>query len=130
LVHEWALAEAIILYIESQGVKRGRKLVVKTGALQSIDREVLEFALRELIKERGLEISEIEIIEEEPLLKCRTCGYEWRIEPSSMSQDVRESIHFLPESIYAYYRCPRCGSIDFEIVKGRGISEIKVEDHD
>jgi hydrogenase nickel incorporation protein HypA/HybF len=47
-----------------------------------------------------------------------------------MSQDVRESIHFLPESIYAYYRCPRCGSIDFEIVKGRGISEIRVEDHD
>jgi hydrogenase nickel incorporation protein HypA/HybF len=51
LVHEWALAEAIVLYIENQGVKRGRKLVVKTGALQSIDREVLEFALRELIKE-------------------------------------------------------------------------------
>jgi hydrogenase nickel incorporation protein HypA/HybF len=130
LVHEWALAEAIILYIENQGVKRGRKLVVKTGALQSIDREVLEFALRELIKEHGLELGEIEIVEEEPLLKCRNCGYEWRLDPSSMSQDVRESIHFLPESIYAYYRCPRCGSIDFEIVKGRGISEIRVEDHD
>jgi len=83
-----------------------------------------------LIKERGLEISEIEIIEVEPLLKCRTCGYEWRADPSSMSQDVRESIHFLPESIYAYYRCPRCGSIDFEIVRGRGISEIRVEDCD
>jgi len=130
LVHEWALAEAIVLYIENQGIKRGRKLVVKTGALQSIDREVLEYALRELIKEHGLELGEIEIVEEEPLLKCRSCRYEWRLDPSSMSQDVRESIHFLPESIYAYYRCPRCGSIDFEIVKGRGISEIRVEDHD
>ncbi len=130
MVHEWALAESILLYIENQGVRRARRVVVKIGVLQSIDREILEFALREISRERGLEINEFTILEEEPLLKCNRCGFQWSIDPSKISEDIREAIHFLPESIYAYFRCPNCGSIDFEIVKGRGLGEIKVENYE
>ncbi len=32
-----------------------------------------------------------------------------------------ESIHFIPEVAHTYIKCPKCGSPDFEIIKGRGI---------
>ncbi|MEM0031352.1 MAG: hydrogenase nickel incorporation protein HypA [Desulfurococcaceae archaeon] len=130
MVHEWALAESIILYLLNKGVKKARKLVVKVGLLQSIDKEILSFALTELSKENSISIENIEILEEEPLLKCNRCGFEWSMDISSMSEEIRESIHFLPESIYAYYKCPRCSSIDYEILKGRGLGEIVVEEYE
>jgi hypothetical protein len=40
-------------------------------------------------------------------------GFEWSISLSDMSEDVREAIYFVPEAIYAYYKCPRCGSVDY-----------------
>lgn len=130
MVHEWALAESIILYLQNNGVRKARKLVVKIGLLQSIDKEILSFALAELSKENSISIENIEILEEEPLLKCNRCGFEWSINVSSMSGEIKESIHFLPESIYAYYKCPRCNSIDYEILKGRGLGEIVVEEYE
>lgn len=130
MVHEWALAESIILYVENKNVSRVKKLSVKIGILQSIDREILEFAIRELSKERGVVIDNVEIIEEKPVLKCNVCNYTWSINPSEIDEPIREAIHFIPESIYAYFKCPNCGSIDFEVVKGRGLSEIMVEKHE
>lgn len=127
MVHEWALAESIILYVLNQGVKNARRLIVKIGALQSIDKEILDFSIRELAKLSELDIEEIEIVVEAPQLRCNSCSYTWSIDISQLDDDVREAIHFLPESIYAYIRCPRCNSIDFEIVRGRGLTEIVVE---
>ena len=127
LVHEWALAESIVLYIKQQGYVGIKKLRVSIGVLQSIDKEILEYALKELAGEYGVRVGEVELVDEYPLVKCNVCGFEWSINPSEMSEDVREAIHFIPEAIYAYYKCPRCGSLDYSIVKGRGISEIMVE---
>jgi Zn finger protein HypA/HybF (possibly regulating hydrogenase expression) len=103
---------------------------VKIGALQSIDKEILGFALNELLKEYKIEVDNIEILEDQPVLKCNRCGFEWSIDTDSVDEDVRESIHFLPESIYAYYRCPKCGSVDYEILKGRGLGEVVIEDYE
>lgn len=127
MVHEWALAESIILYIKNKGVSKANRLIIKLGALQSIDKHILEFAIRELSKLSELDVEVIEIVEEQPVLKCNACGYAWSISPESMSEHVRESIHFLPESIYAFIKCPNCGSIDYEIIKGRGLGELLVE---
>ncbi len=130
LVHEWALAESIVLYIKQQGYASIKKLRVSIGVLQSIDKEILEYALRELAHEYGVKIGEVELVDEYLLLKCSICGFEWSINPGEISEDVREAVHFIPEAIYAYYRCPRCGSLDYNIVKGRGVSEITVETHE
>lgn len=127
MVHEWALAEGIVLYAHSRGERRIKRLVVKLGVLQSIDKEILVFAIRELCKERGLEVESVEVIDEGLLLKCNACGHTWTIELTEVDEPVREAMHFLPEAIYAYFRCPRCKSIDFDIVRGRGLSEILVE---
>ena len=39
-----------------------------------------------------------------------------------MTADDLEAIHLLPETIHVYGRCPSCGSPDFEVVRGRGVS--------
>lgn len=127
MVHEWALAESIVLYVKQHGYSSIKRLRVRIGVLQSIDKEILEYALRELTREHGIRLEQLELLDEYPLLKCNMCGFEWSLNPSDMSDDVREAVHFVPEAIYAYYKCPGCGSLDYTIVKGRGISEVAVE---
>lgn len=126
MVHEWALAESIADYIERELSKKGKKniakIVIKLGILQSIDKEILDFALKEIIKSRDYRVGEIVYEDEEVILKCRRCGYEWRINPSQLDEAIREAIHFVPEAVYSYFKCARCGSRDFEIVRGRGVS--------
>lgn len=126
LVHEWALAESIIYYLMDQGYRRIKVLKIKLGLLQGIDKEILSFSLGELASMNNLEIGSVVIEEEEPLLKCNTCGYTWSIPASALSEEEREAVHFVPEAINAFTKCPRCGSRDFTVVKGRGISSIEV----
>ncbi len=128
-VHEWALAESIILYLQRLRAmgRNVKKLVIGLGELQSIDEEVLSFALRELAKSSGLEDVEIELRKIEAVLRCRSCGYEMKLSDLGLDEGVREAIHFVPEVVHAYVSCPRCGSRDIEIVSGRGIEVLDVE---
>jgi len=131
MVHEWALAEAIKDYIKNHSRGRGvEKVIIKLGVLQSIDREILDFALKKLLEEEGIRAKSI-VYEEEPVvLKCRRCGYVWAPDLGGTDEAIREAIHFVPEAVYSYFKCPKCGSRDFEIVSGRGlaIKEIVVGD--
>lgn len=130
MVHEWALAESVVLYVLSKGIKKARKVAIKVGVLQSIDKDILVFAVKELSKEHGLEVSIVEVVDEEPVFKCHTCGHAWSLNMSEIEESIREAIHFLPEAAYAYFRCPNCRSADFEIVSGRGLSEVVIEDYE
>lgn len=122
MVHEWALAEAIVEYIlENRENSVLEKIVLKIGSLQTIDRDILNYALRELFKLNNIIVEKIEFIEETISLKCRNCGYEWIIDIDSVNEFIRESMHFIPETIYSYFKCPNCSSRDFEIKTGRGI---------
>ncbi len=127
MVHEWALAEAVINYIKDvKKIKHVKVLKLGLGILQSVDEEILKFSIKELSKIKGLVIDEV-ITEEEPaVLKCRSCGFEWTYEPSKFPEDIREAIHFVPEVAHAYIKCPKCGSRDFNIVSGRGVRIIEV----
>lgn len=130
-MHEWALAEAVALavynYAKQYRVNRLKRLTLGLGELQTIDREVFELALAEALKLYGLEVREYEFVIEEALFECRACGFSWELKKLKLSEEVREAIHFLPEAAYAYIRCPRCGSPDFSIVRGRGLSILGVE---
>ncbi|MEM1863194.1 MAG: hydrogenase nickel incorporation protein HypA [Desulfurococcaceae archaeon] len=128
LVHEWALAESIVEYVvKTLGeVRQIKKLLIRIGKLQSIDLEILEFALGELFRERGLSVEQIEFNEIDPRLRCNRCGFEWSVNMDSLEHDVREAIHFLPEAIYVYLKCSRCGSKDFSITSGRGVESIEI----
>ncbi|RLE51720.1 MAG: hydrogenase expression protein HupK [Candidatus Methanomethylicota archaeon] len=128
MAHEWALAQAIIESVEdyalSHGIDKVKKVIVKIGELQAIDKEVLSFALNELVKQLGegkVDIEEFELHDEEAVLRCRACGFEWKLRDVKLSEDVAESIHFIPEVVHAFMKCPSCKSRDFEVVKGRGV---------
>ena len=123
-MHEWALAEAVLLTVskiaEKEGLREVREVKIKIGELQQIELEILEFALSQLktSKFKKTEFS-IEIAKAE--LECRVCGYHWDFIKEELDEDTKEAIHFVPEIAHAYIRCPKCGSPDFEILHGRGI---------
>lgn len=128
-MHEWALAEGIVKYVSGVvGVKRLKSVKVGLGELQSVDEEVLRFALTEMMKAEGHELSEdsIVFVRRTARFQCRRCGYSWSLKDSSLGDDEKEAIHFIPEVIHAYLSCPRCGSRDFEVVEGRGVEILEV----
>ena len=88
---------------------------------------MLEFALREASKIENIDIEELRFEVEQPLLRCRRCGYEWKLDMDSVPQDLAEAIHFVPEVVHSFFKCPRCGSRDFAVVRGRGLSVERVE---
>ncbi|AEM38119.1 hydrogenase expression/synthesis HypA [Pyrolobus fumarii 1A] len=104
-------------------VKQGynvEEVVVYLGELQNADREVIESYLKRLAPEiaPGVRVrSEVE----KARFRCRVCGSEWSLQDLDLDEDIREAVHFVPEAIYSFAKCPRCGSRDFEIVSGRGV---------
>ncbi len=130
-VHEWALADSVLTTaLNYANGKKIKKIVVVVGELQQIELEIFKLALEELKKLYNVE-AEIVIEEEEAIFKCNSCGYEWSFRDTldKLDEATKESIHFIPELSHSFIRCPRCGSPDYEIVKGRGvyIKEIEVE---
>ena len=124
-MHEWALAEAVISTIsrlaESEGLREIKEVKLKIGELQQIELEVFKFALTQLRDSSLLKNAKfnIEVVNAE--IKCRNCGFEWSLENEKIDKDAAEAIHFIPEVIHAFIRCPKCGSPDFEITGGRGV---------
>lgn len=128
-MHEWALAEAVIATLidlsKEEGLDEISKIKIKIGELQQIDTEIFKFALDEIAKYKDtglLRDINIEIETEEAIFRCHICRNEWTFDDiSGIDEDRLESIHFAPEVIHAYVRCPQCKSPDFEIIHGRGV---------
>jgi hydrogenase nickel incorporation protein HypA/HybF len=123
-MHEWALAEAIITaaqqIAEKEKLREIREVTIKIGELQQVEREILRFALSQL-KPATFKNAQIHITKAKTTLKSRVCGNTWMFSKNKLDEDTAEAIHFVPEVAHAYIKCPKCGSPDFEITKGRGI---------
>ncbi|WP_048149849.1 hydrogenase nickel incorporation protein HypA [Palaeococcus ferrophilus] len=137
-MHEWALADGIVRtaldYAQREGASKLLAIHVVLGELQDVNAEVVEFAMKELLKGTIGEGAEVVFEEEEAVFKCRDCGHEWRLREvkEGFDERIKEDIHFIPEVVHAFLACPKCGSRDFEVLKGRGvyISGIKIEKGD
>lgn len=126
-MHEWALAEAVIEATSSALAGRDpsclKSVNVRIGELQGIDRGVFDFALSSLRKEKPFGGASFTLETEPAALCCRACGTEWGLAQSpGLTPENREAIHFLPEAAHAFVRCPSCGSPDYEVARGRGVS--------
>lgn len=120
-MHEWALAESVIKTVETKPELKNKKIKVLLGELQDIDEEIFSFAMDELLKQRKSDIK-YSIVVDEAAFKCNECGREFFMsEITKKSKAERENIHFIPEMVKAFVKCPGCGSIDFDIVRGRGV---------
>ncbi|CAB49503.1 hydrogenase nickel incorporation protein HypA [Pyrococcus abyssi] len=134
-MHEWALADAIVRtaldYAQKENASKILAIKVVLGELQDVNAEVVEFAMKELLRGTIGEGAEIIFEEEEAVFRCRNCGHEWKLKEvkDKLDERIREDIHFIPEVVHAFISCPNCGSHDFEVVKGRGvyIAGIKIE---
>ena len=129
-MHEWALAESILAAAveaaEKEKLKKISEIKISIGELQQIEQDIFEFALKEIIKTQDdtLKNVKIHIETEESVLKCKSCEHTWNFSEikKKINENEAEEIHFIPEVAFVHTRCPKCGSPDFEIQTGRGVS--------
>jgi len=132
-VHEWSLAYSIVsalLDLLREGkVKKIRKVVIEVGKLVQIDLDIFRQALQEVAGLHNLQDVEFEIQEVETRFRCSRCGYVWtwrdvlnklaeEIQDPELRKTCLESIHLVPAAVFAYARCPACGSPDYEVIEG------------
>jgi hydrogenase nickel incorporation protein HypA/HybF len=124
-MHEWALAEAIINaaseIAEKEKLSKITEVTVGIGELQTIEPDILRFALSQLKTEKFKE-AKFELGTEKARLKCRACRNKWVFSKENVDSSELEAIHFIPEIAHTYIKCPKCGSPDFEILEGRGVT--------
>ena len=107
-------------FAEDHGIDDVTEVKVMVGELQSIEHEIIEFALDQLrtIRLKGAKF----VIEAIPAkFRCRVCSREWGLEKEKLDKETGEAIHFVPEMAHVYLKCPGCGSPDFEVAEGRGV---------
>jgi hydrogenase nickel incorporation protein HypA/HybF len=129
-MHEWALAESLINTAIEAAKKEKLKIIteirIQIGELQQIEKEIFEFALNEIIKSKGekLRNTKTTIKIEESKLKCNNCKNIWKFSDvkNKLNNEESEAIHFIPETTFVHTRCLKCGSPDFKITSGRGIT--------
>jgi hydrogenase nickel incorporation protein HypA/HybF len=134
-MHEWALAESILTATVEESKKEKMKKIteikINLGELQQIEKDIFKFALKEIIKEQGEIFKNVKITIkiEKSTLKCKNCENTWSFSDikRKLSEDEGESIHFIPETTFVHTRCPECGSPDFEIITGRGVSITQIK---
>ena len=123
-MHEWALAEAVIVAASKIAAKENLKeiteVIIKVGELQQVEEDIILFGFKQL-KTDLFKATKFHILKAKTKLKCHNCATTWDFKKENLDETTAESIHFVPEVAHAYVKCPKCGSPDFEIVEGRGI---------
>ena len=133
-MHEWSIASNILYtvleYSRKRGLSRVDRVDVIVGELSQIDLNILKFALRELSKNHSLDENVFNFIIEKTLLKCSVCRYKWSFNDfkEKLIREFGEDnpIHFIPDLVYSFTSCPKCGSKDFNIISGKGVKIAKI----
>ena len=134
-MHEYALADAVVRAAlraaDDGGLVAITSVHVRVGELQQIKRELFEFALGECRPddESRLADTTFQVTVEPALLTCRVCAHAFAMGDvtGGSSPDDLEAVHFVPELAHAFFACPGCGSPDFEVTEGRGVSLASIE---
>ncbi|MGA9596453.1 MAG: hydrogenase nickel incorporation protein HypA [Acidimicrobiia bacterium] len=134
-MHELALADSVVKAAlqaaDDAGMTHIDRIIVKVGELQQIERELFEFSLTNVmpLQDPRLTDAEFVVTEERVRFRCRSCGHDYGRDDVAIDGegDEGEAIHFIPELSHAFARCPQCGSPDFDITQGRGITLQRLE---
>ncbi len=115
IMHELMLSEGIVrTVLATPGASREnlRAINIRVGALSSANVEALEFGMKLMLKQEGIEGTEVRITEEPARVRC-SCGKEY----------ASESM-FDP--------CPGCGGYERDILEGTEVTveSIEVEDEE
>src|SRR5512136_3051239 len=128
-MHEWALAEATVEAVRREaGGRRVLGVRLAFGELQQVDRGIFTATVADLAPAAGIEAAVFTVEGEPARFACRACGRPWALaEAQGLSEEDREAVHLLPEAVHAYLRCPGCGSADFDVIAGRGVTISAIE---
>lgn len=133
-MHEWALSDSVAhaaaALLKENKLKTIEEITVVLGQVQDISAKVFKEIFDEVkLQHPGVENALLKLEQEDGLFKCNNCGFEFGFDRDTLEHNTAEDIHFLPETLRLYIKCPKCGSQDFNIVKGRGlyIKDIKGE---
>lgn len=134
-MHELALADSVVKAAvraaDDAGLNRIDRIVVKVGELQQIEKDLFEYSLVNVVPAQDSRLDGVvfDVADEPVQLECRACGNSYgRAEIDLDSDgDDGEAVHFIPELAHAFARCPSCGSPDFDISAGRGITLERIE---
>ena len=131
-MHEFALADAVVKtamrVAADAGIERIERIVVTVGELQRIRTDLVEFSLRDVLPAEAVALANVEFdVTVEPVrFRCIACDLEFG-PPDDADPEALEAMHMIPELSHAFVRCPGCGSPDFAIAAGRGITLQRVE---
>jgi len=134
-MHELALADSVVKAAlraaDDAGLDRIERVFVKIGELQQIQRDLFEFSLTDVLPAQDSRLAGVvfDIVEEPVRFRCRVCETDYGRDDVGLDgeSDQSEAIHFIPELSHAFARCPACGSPDFDIEAGRGITLERIE---
>ena len=144
-MHEWSLAQAIfesvLDFAREKNISKIIEVEVSVGELSQLDINLMSEAFHLISKDTILHDTKIVFKEIKARFKCKNCGYEWDMKEAErqMKENIPEfakivdeegtvdyPIHYMPDLIYAYIKCPACGSKDFEVVSGKGVKITKI----
>ncbi len=136
-MHETSIAAGIISIVEEAASREGLgnvlEVEVEVGLLSLVDLESLRFALEVMSQGTLLEGAKVIFRVVEPMLRCNKCKAEWSVKREAvegLDEASRLALHLYPEAVTRLFKCPKCGSMETEVVKGRDIrvSRLRAEE--
>ena len=125
-MHELTLVQGILDAVqETASGKRAKVLSfeVRVGELAQFVLGTVRALLKELRRGTPLERARVVVRSEKTSVKCLSCGtiLGFRDVVRGLSRDEREVVHFFPELLNSYSRCPSCSKSFMEIERGRSV---------
>jgi len=131
-LHEFSLVQGIIDAVQETAQDKGgrvKSFKVQVGELAQFDIRLIRELLVELKKGTQLEQAKTIVVRERSRVRCLSCNSEWNFDDlvGPLRRNEKEMVHFLPEILSSYCKCPSCSRSYFEIVKGRSVTVAEVK---
>lgn len=125
-MHELSLVEGIIDAVQDTARERNgkvRSFNVLVGELAQFDVRLIRELLAELKKGTQLDGAKVVVKLEKSKFRCLGCNSEWGFDDlvGQLKGSEKEMVHFLPELLSSYSKCPTCSKSYFEIERGRSV---------
>jgi hydrogenase nickel incorporation protein HypA/HybF len=130
-LHELSLVQGIINAVSEVSEEKGGRVQsvrIGVGELAQFDIRLVRGLLKDLKKGTPLEGARVSVEQEKSRVKCLSCGRIWDFKQLAgpIPEDEREVMHFLPELLNSYSKCPACSKSYFEIEEGRSVRIIEM----
>jgi len=130
-MHELTLVQGILDSVNESARTEGRKVAgftIGIGELAQFDRRLLRKLFRDLTEGTPLGDAKASFEFEMAGLKCLGCGNKlsFRDLSGQLSKQEKEMVHFLPELLNSFAKCPTCSRSYFEIEAGRSVRIVEI----